>query len=119
MTQGKSTTHWIPYYCYKIYAESGTELLSVDNIDNAREITSPGITSPFASELVNNVLTRVATEHENAAEHSESPTSPFANQMVDDLMLKISGEPDTARTDVSVTFTNVTDNESGDKTGTL
>ena len=40
-----------------------------------------------------------------------SPTSPFANQMVDDLIDKLTEEklPDTARTDISETFTNVTE----------
>ena len=83
-----------------------------------------GITSPLANDLVNQTLLKVSfpegvqpsksTENENITSEpisGPSPTSPFANQMVDDLIEKLTEEklPDTARTDVSETFTNVTE----------
>ena len=60
------------------------------------------------------VQPRKSTENENITTQpisGPSPTSPFANQMVDDLIEKLTEEkfPDTARTDVSETFTNVTE----------
>jgi len=95
------------------------------NESDARDTpSSAGITSPLANDLVNQTLLKVSfpegvqptksTENENMTSESisgPSPTSPFANQMVDDLIDKLTEEklPDTARTDVSETFTNVTE----------
>lgn len=116
-----------------------TELLSVEPVDSSR--TSPGITSPMADDLVNNILSKVTTEEipssngdqavtytsteqtvsittitDTASSHetSDSPTSPFANQLVDDMMQNIQSEPNTARSDMSDTITQVTEEGNDD-----
>ena len=79
----------------------------------------------MANELVSQTLMKVSfpegvqksTESESTenlaygSPSGPSPTSPLANQMVDDLIDKLTEEklPDTARTDVSETFTNITE----------